>query len=72
MSEKLFEAYVGDLDPEGLERLRYWRAAIGLQAVDGLQPSNYLLELAVRNIKGEISFTEVNELIEAHYERRRG
>ncbi len=44
-----------------------WRTAIGLQAVDGLKPSDYLTSLAVRHIEGAVSFDEVNALLEAFY-----
>jgi len=45
-----------------------WHTAIGLQAVDGLKPSEYLVQTAVRNIDGEISFKEADELLQAYYE----
>ena len=53
------------------DRYRYsnivndWKAAIGLQAVDGLQPSDYLYELAGKHIQGEVDCTgrlEINQL----------
>ena len=45
-----------------------WHTAIGLQAVDGLKPSEYLLHTAIRNIEGEISFEEANALLQNYYE----
>lgn len=45
-----------------------WHTAIGLQAVDGLRTSEYLVRTAVRNIEGEISFGEVNRLLQTYYE----
>lgn len=45
-----------------------WHTAIGLQAVDGLKTSEYLLHTAIRNIEGEISFEEANALLENYYE----
>lgn len=45
-----------------------WHTAIGLQAVDGLKTSEYLVRTAVRNIEGEISFGEVNTLLQTYYE----
>ena len=44
--------------------------AIGLQAVDGLKVSGYLLELARRNIEGEISMEEVDKLLDEYYEEK--
>ena len=45
--------------------------AIGLQAVDGLKTSNYLVEIARRQIEGEITMDEVQELISAHYQAKK-
>lgn len=45
-----------------------WHTAIGLQAVDGLKTSEYLLHTAIRNIEGEISFEEANTLLQNYYE----
>lgn len=36
-----------------------WKAAIGLQAVDGLEPSDYLYELAGKHIQGEIDIKDI-------------
>lgn len=50
-----FDEYIRQGEPQKKERAEAWRIAIGLQAVDGLKVSDYLLELAQRNIEGEIS-----------------
>lgn len=42
-----------------------------MQAVDGLQVSEYLIELAKKNIEGELTIDEVRELIKKHYEEKR-
>ena len=47
-------------------------AAIGLQAVDGLKPSTYLLDTARRNINGEITIEEARLLIDAYYQTEEG
>jgi hypothetical protein len=44
-----FDEYIRQGDPQEKERAEAWRVAIGLQAVDGLKVSDYLLELARRN-----------------------
>ena len=54
-----FDEYIRQGEPQKKERAEAWRVAIGLQAVDGLKVSDYLLELARRNIEGEISMEEV-------------
>ena len=59
-----FDEYIRQGDPQKTERAEAWRVAIGLQAVDGLKVSDYLLELARRNIDGEISMEEVDKLLD--------
>ena len=62
-----FEEYKRETDPSKRERLYAWETAIGLQAVDGLETSDYLKELAIKNIEGEISISMAQELIESYY-----
>ena len=62
-----FDEYIRQGDPQKKERAEAWRVAIGLQAVDGLKVSDYLLELARRNIEGEISMEEVDKLLDEYY-----
>ncbi|MDR1183399.1 MAG: Fic family protein [Coriobacteriales bacterium] len=45
----------------------YWKTAIGLQQVDGLQPSDYLLELAKHNIAGDLSYADVHARLRSYY-----
>ena len=63
-----FDEYIRQGEPQKKERAEAWRVAIGLQAVDGLKVSDYLLELARRNIEGEISMDEVDKLLDEYYE----
>ena len=65
-----FDEYIRQGDPQKKERAEAWRVAIGLQAVDGLKVSDYLLELARRNIEGEISMKEVDKLLDKYYEEK--
>ena len=58
-----FDEYIRQVEPTKREAAYAWSTAIGLQAVDGLQVSDYLLELARRNIEGEITIDEVIELL---------
>ncbi len=62
-----FDEYVKASEPHKRERAEAWRVAIGLQAVDGLQTSEYLQETACRNIEGEISIDEARELVNQYY-----
>ena len=52
------------------ERAYAWKTAIGLQKVDGLTPSAYLIRTAQRNIEGEISLAESRKLVEGYYKAR--
>ena len=62
-----FDEYLQQGEPQKRERAKAWGVAIGLQAVDGLTPSAYLVETAKRHIEGEISIDEVRELIDFYY-----
>ena len=65
-----YSAYIPVGEPDGEGRLQAWQTAIGLQAVDGLHPSAYLLKTAKRNIAGDISIDEARRLIHDYYESR--
>lgn len=65
-----FDEYIRQGDSREKKRAEAWHVAIGLQAVDGLKVSNYLLELARRNIEGEISMEEVDKLLDEYYEEK--
>lgn len=68
MKEDPFKEYIKESEPDKRDKSYAWRTAIGLQAVDGLRTSEYLLRTAVRNIEGEISFEEANMLLQTYYE----
>ncbi len=44
-----------------------WNIAIGLQKVDDLSVSDYLLEIANKNIEGKITIKEAKDLIDDYY-----
>lgn len=54
-------------DAEAKRKARNWLLCIGLQGSAGLRVSEFLLDLAIRNSKGEISDDEVSRLIKEHY-----
>lgn len=62
--------YMQQSEPELRERGYAWQTAIGLQAVDGLKPSSYLLETARRDIEGEIDGSEAARLLRGYYKQR--
>ncbi|MBO4304669.1 MAG: Fic family protein, partial [Lentisphaeria bacterium] len=67
-----FDEYLSQGEPQRKERAEAWGIAIGLQAVDGLTPSKYLVETAKRHIEGDISIDEVKGLIDSYYRTRTG
>ena len=68
MNPQEFDEYLRQSEPHRSERAQSWKTAIGLQAVDGLKPSSYLLETARRHIEGDISIEEVKSLIDNYYQ----
>ena len=62
-----FDVYKRLGEPEKAEKSEIWQAAIGLQQVDGLTPSEYLVETAKQNIEGEITIYEVHERLDGYY-----
>ncbi len=65
-----FDEYLRQGEPLQKERAENWKTAIGLQAVDGLQPSAYLIDVAKRNIEGEITLDETRKLIDSYYQSK--
>lgn len=65
-----FDEYIQQGEPEKREKGYAWQTAIGLQAVDGLKPSEYLFETARKHIEGDITIDEVQQLIKTYYESK--
>lgn len=57
------EEYIKQGEPERAEKSEAWQAAIGLQAVDGLKTSEYLLDTAKDHIEGKITIDEAQKRI---------
>lgn len=64
------EEYIKQGEPEQIEKSEAWQTAIGLQAVDGLKTSAYLLDTAKEHIEGKISIDEAQKRIQSYYEQR--
>ena len=64
----LFDEYKNHPDKAVCERANNWSAAIGLQDVDGLNVSEFLIQLARQQIEGEITMDEVTQSINEYYE----
>lgn len=67
MTNDIFEGYSKEKEPTKYYKSYAWKTAIGLQKVDGLEPSTYLIKTAEKNIKGDISFEDAHELITSYY-----
>lgn len=65
-----FEEYIRQSEPGRQQKAYAWRTAIGLQAVDGLKPSEYLKDTARKHIEGEIDIDEAQKLIKSYYQSK--
>ncbi|KSV59907.1 Fic family protein [Acetivibrio ethanolgignens] len=64
------EEYIRQGEPDQIEKSEAWQTAIGLQAVDGLKTSAYLLDTAKEHIEGKINIDEAQKKIQSYYEER--
>ena len=64
------EEYIRQGEPEQSEKSNAWKTAIGLQDVDGLKTSEYLLETAKEHIEGRIDIKTAQKRIQSYYEQR--
>ena len=70
MEKDLFKEYIKESEPDKASKGYVWSTAIGLQAVDGLKPSKYLIDTAIQNIEGNITLKETQKLIDSYYEQK--
>ena len=70
MEKDPFKEYLRESEPDKAHKGYVWSTAIGLQAVDGLKPSKYLINTAIQNIEGKITMKEAQSLIDSYYEER--
>ena len=70
VDKDLFKGYLKEEERDKANRDYAWSTAIGLQMVDGLKPSHYLMDIAVQNIKGKITMKEVQSLIDIYYKEK--
>lgn len=52
------------------KRIENWEIGIGLNEVDGLKPSQYLIELTKDSIEGRKSFDEIENDLKTYYNRQ--
>ena len=60
--------YIKQGEPQQAEKSEAWQIAIGLQQVDGLETSDYLLNTAKEHIEGKINIKEVQARLDDYYE----
>lgn len=65
-----FEEYIKQGEPHKREKGYAWQTAIGLQAVDGLKTSDYLIQTARHHIEGDITIDEVIKMIDSYYQSK--
>ena len=70
MEKDPFKEYLREYEPDKVHKGYAWSTAIGLQAVDGLKTSKYLIDTAIQNIEGKITMKEAQSLIDSYYEER--
>lgn len=68
MNKDPFSEYIRHIEADKKEKSYAWQTAIGLQDVDGLKPSQYLISTAIKNIEGEISIDTAEQWISQYYE----
>jgi len=69
MKMENFDEYLRQGEPNKAEKAKLWKTAIGLQQVDGLKPSEYLIETAKQNIEGDITIEDVKKRIDTYYQQ---
>ena len=70
MEKDPFKEYLRQSEPSKRDKSYAWDTAIGLQDVDRLKTSEYLKEVAIKNIEGVITFDEAQELINTYYDKK--
>lgn len=67
----LFEEYKNHPDKSVRARVNNWAIAIGFQGVDGLNVSDFLIQVARQEIEGKITIDKAQALIDEHYAQNR-
>lgn len=66
---QFFDEYLRQGEPSQTEKANLWKTAIGLQDIDGLKPSQYLIDTAKENIEGYLSFADVKARLDGYYQQ---
>lgn len=70
MNKDSFKDYYKHSEPDKREKGYAWSNAIGLQQVDGITVSDYLIDTAIKHIEGKITINEAQELLNSYYETK--
>lgn len=62
------EYTIDDQDIPYQKKIDLWETGFGLQAVDGLKPSDYMVSLAKENIAGKLTYEQVDTAIKHYHE----
>lgn len=65
-----FDEYIRQGESDKQEKAHNWQTAIGLQAVDGLRTSEYLLQTARQHIEGDIDIDTAQKLLKSYYQSK--
>ncbi len=68
LSKDPFDEYIRLGEPDKADKAYVWQTAVGLQDVDKLRPSDYLLNAAKENIDGIITIDDVKKRIDSYYQ----
>lgn len=71
MQDDIFDKYSKEKEPSKYYKSYAWKTAIGLQKVDGLKTSDYLMKTAEQSINGDISFEDAHKLIKSYYQENK-
>ncbi len=64
------EEYIKQGEPDKVQKSKAWKTAIGLQAVDNLKTSDYLIDTAKEHIEGKITIADAQDRISSYYKQR--
>lgn len=67
-----FEQYIVQGEASQKQRAEHWQIAIGLQDVDRLRPSHYLIDTAKQHIEGRLDISGAQQRIAAYYQTEEG
>lgn len=67
---KDFDEYLRQGEPGRREKAYAWKTAIGLQAVDGLKPSAFLVQQAQSHIEGTATIDDVQREVHTYYQQK--